>query len=236
MLGSKEGTEYYEGGDYFSNTNADEQTLYAMWDNYIIFNANGGSETPEPQILRYAENITLPAGAGYNTNSYEGFIQGWGKSQDTTVGDAYKPSATYSDYDCGANTTLYAIWGTFSPGVYVAYSPTAGTFTSEGTYNGDTNKDFSTTEGLMWRVLKDDGKTLTLIADTTANTGFTLKGANGYNNGVLLLNNACKAMYSNSTFSATGRSIKAEDIEAVSSAASTGATVQGSQRSEFCLS
>ena len=236
VLGSKEGTEYYEGGDYFSNTNADEQTLYAMWDNYIIFNANGGSETPEPQILRYAESITLPAGAGYNTNSYEGFIQGWGKTQDTAVGDAYKPSATYNEYDCGANTTLYAIWGTFSPGVYVAYTPTSGTFTSEGTYNGDTNKDFSTISGLKWRVLKDDGTTLTLIADTTANTGFTLKGANGYNNGVLLLNNACKAMYSNSTFSATGRSIKAEDIEAVSSAASTGATVQGSQRSEFCLS
>lgn len=42
-------------------------------------------------------------------------------------------------------------------------------------------------------------------------------GSGGYSNEVKLLNDACKALYSNSTLGATGRSIKIEDIEAVSS-------------------
>lgn len=46
--------------------------------------------------------------------------------------------------------------------------------------------------------------------------GFMLHSSAGYNNGVLLLNQACKTMYSNSSLGAIGRSIKIEDIEAVS--------------------
>ena len=45
----------------------------------------------------------------------------------------------------------------------------------------------------------------------------SLKGANGYNNGVKLLNDACYTMYSNSTYGAVGRSLDIEDIESVSS-------------------
>ena len=75
----------------------------------------------------------------------------------------------------------------------------------------------STITTLKWRILDASDNRLTLISDTTANTGFTLQGADGYNNGVLLLNNACKAMYSNSGLGAIGRSINIEDIEDVSS-------------------
>lgn len=47
--------------------------------------------------------------------------------------------------------------------------------------------------------------------------GVKLSGANGYNNGVKLLNDACAAMYSNSSLGAVGRSVDIEDIESVSS-------------------
>ena len=97
---------------------------------------------------------------------------------------------------------------------YVDYKPVSGNFTSSSTYNGYGNQNFSTVTSLKWRILKVDNNKLTLISDTTANTNFYLKGANGYNNGVLLLNNACKAMYSNSSLGATARSLKIEDIEA----------------------
>ena len=97
-------------------------------------------------------------------------------------------------------------------GKYVNYTPVSGSFTSEGQYNGQSNQNFSTVTSLKWRILGADDNTLTLISDTTANTGFILASYNGYNNGVLLLNNACRAMYSNSDW-AIGRSLNIDDIE-----------------------
>ena len=102
-------------------------------------------------------------------------------------------------------------------GEYVDYKPTSGSFTSEGQYNGGSNQSFSTDTSLKWKILFADSNKLTLISDKSVHNGFYLQGANGYNNGVLLLNNACKAMYSNSSLGATGRSLKIEDIESVSS-------------------
>ena len=84
----------------------------------------------------------------------------------------------------------------------------------------------STITNLRWRILEASDNTLTLISDTIANTDFTLEGPNGYNNGVLLLNNACKAMYSNSNLGAIGRSLNIDDIEAYS-------TYEGASLSEY---
>ena len=67
------------------------------------------------------------------------------------------------------------------------------------------------------RILFVNDDTLALIAENPTNTNFYLQGANGYNNGVKLLNDACAAMYSNSSLGAVARSIDIEDIEAVSS-------------------
>ena len=98
-------------------------------------------------------------------------------------------------------------------GKYVDYVPVSGSFTSEGQYNGGSNQNFSTTTGVKWKILDSNSNTLTLISDIAVNTGFRLGYENGYNNGVLLLNNACKEMYSNSSLGATGRSLDIDDIE-----------------------
>ena len=98
-------------------------------------------------------------------------------------------------------------------GKYVDYTPVSGTFTSEVQYNGYMNQDFSTNTDLKWRILAANNNILALISNTTANTSFGIERDSGYNNGVLLLNNACKAMYSNSNLSAVGRSINIDDIE-----------------------
>ena len=104
-------------------------------------------------------------------------------------------------------------------GKYVDYTPVSGTFSDHvgTTYSGSSsNSQMSTITTLKWRILFVEDNKLTLISDTTANTGFGLNFANGYNNGVLLLNNACKSMYSNNSLGATGRSLNIDDIEAVS--------------------
>ena len=104
-------------------------------------------------------------------------------------------------------------------GQYVDYTPVSGTFSEHvgTTYNGyngsPANTELSTIATLKWKILGVENNILTLISDTTANTNFGLGGAEGYNNGVLLLNNACKAMYSNSNIGATGRSLDIDDIE-----------------------
>ena len=102
-------------------------------------------------------------------------------------------------------------------GKYVDYKPTSGSFNSQKIYNGYEDQSFQTQTNLKWRILDINKNTLVLISDTTANEAFGLKDANGYNNGVKLLNDACKAMYSNSSIGAVGRSVKLEDLEAVSS-------------------
>ena len=105
-------------------------------------------------------------------------------------------------------------------GQYVDYTPVSGTFDDHvgDTYSGSSdNVALSTDTSLKWQILFADSNTLTLISDKAVHDDFYLQGVNGYNNGVLLLNNACKAMYSNNSLGATGRSLKIEDIESVSS-------------------
>ena len=106
-------------------------------------------------------------------------------------------------------------------GKYVDYTPESGTFSDHvGTmYSGDEdskNVEVSTDTSVKWKILFADSNTLTLISDKSVHNRFYLQSYNGYNNGVLLLNNACKAMYSNSSLGATGRSLKIEDIESIS--------------------
>ena len=114
-------------------------------------------------------------------------------------------------------------------GEYVDYKPVSGTFGdhTNSSYNGYNsgevvypetpiqNSSLQTDENLKWRILFVEDGILTLIADdVTGEIG--LGGPRGYNNAVLLLNNACKNMYSNSSLGATGRSLCREDIEHVS--------------------
>ena len=101
-------------------------------------------------------------------------------------------------------------------GKYVSYIPTSGSFTSNSTYNGYGNQKFSTDTSIKWEVLSANDDILTLISDKAVNTEFYLNSYNGYNNGVLLLNNACKAMYSNSNLGATGKSCNIDYIEKIS--------------------
>ena len=101
-------------------------------------------------------------------------------------------------------------------GKYVDYEPVSGSFTGNPAY-GTNNVPISTNTEAQWQILFVNDDTVTLIAENPTNTSFYLEGANGYNNGVKLLNDACKAMYSNSSLGAVARSVDIDDIEAVSS-------------------
>ena len=66
-----------------------------------------------------------------------------------------------------------------------------------------------------WKVLSIDENTGTVeLVPSSSTTGTVhLQGAQGYNNGVKLLNDACNALYGNTTKGISARSINIEDIE-----------------------
>lgn len=78
----------------------------------------------------------------------------------------------------------------------------------------DQEQAIKQTDGLKWRVLSinEDGS-VNLISDKQTEQGIYLKGANGYNNGVSILNEICEKQYSNESLGVTARSIKLSDIE-----------------------
>lgn len=97
-----------------------------------------------------------------------------------------------------------------------------------GTYQDEVNTTILSSSGgnsfyiNEWKVFRVDEKSGIVELISTEPTGDTVTlgnmknaigGANGYNNGVKLLNNACSALYGNIAKGITARSINVEDIE-----------------------
>ncbi|MDO5555522.1 MAG: hypothetical protein Q4G09_02390 [Clostridia bacterium] len=109
-------------------------------------------------------------------------------------------------------------------GDYVNYTPTAPSNTALEELNTEVNaysgytsatQDLSqsTYTGLKWQILNihPDG-TIDLVSTPTTGTVY-FGGAQGYNNGVYLMHDICKVLYSNSTLGVEARSINLNDIE-----------------------
>ena len=84
--------------------------------------------------------------------------------------------------------------------------------TDDVTLNSSTGEDFNISS---WKVLSIDEQTGTVeLVPSAPTTGKVYLGqAQGYNNGVKLLNDACSSLYGNSEKGITARSINIEDIE-----------------------
>ena len=103
--------------------------------------------------------------------------------------------------------------GTIKVGDYVAYTPTGeASYPVNGTYSGTGTEQVINKESLNWRVLDitDDGK-VRLISANPTEAEVELKGANGYNNAVYLLDELCNTLYKGEN--ATAKSLKIEDIQ-----------------------
>ena len=77
------------------------------------------------------------------------------------------------------------------------------------------NQTVAQKNGMKWRILNihEDGA-VDLIGDiSSSDQTIYFRGALGYNNGVYLLNDICKELYSNSTLGLEARSVNLKDIE-----------------------
>ncbi|MGN1302019.1 MAG: hypothetical protein ACI4U9_05840 [Clostridia bacterium] len=118
--------------------------------------------------------------------------------------------------------------GKIKVGDYVNYIPDVGTYkVADGEYGSgiDTTEtgyqEFTTETGdssLKWRILSINEETGEIeLVSATAGQSLTLKGADGYNHAVDILNDLCETLYSKTAKGkkvATGRSMSVADINA----------------------
>lgn len=121
--------------------------------------------------------------------------------------------------DKNGNTFRIEIPEDLEIGDIVSYTPKAQEYSWKSKYSGDltdlilnnTTEDYEITK---WKVLNiNDNGTIDLIAEKPTKGAVPLAYAQGYNNGVKLLNDACNELYGDNNKGIVSRSINIEDIE-----------------------
>ena len=169
-------------------------TLYIMIESTI----SGGTTTVSPQVpYAVTENGT-----------YKFTVTG------TVNGTAYtkEVSVTVNQFK---NSILEDINIKIGDSVNYTYD-SAGSYSISSTYSGySSNQTIAQTTGLTWKVLNVDKENDTVDIISTNPTSSTVYFGNilGYNNGPYLMNEICKAQYSNKTLGVEARSINLLDME-----------------------
>ena len=171
-------------------------TLYIMIESTI----SGGTTTVSPEVpYAVTENGT-----------YKFTVTG------TVDGKTYTKNvtATVNQYKNEINLDEIQI------GDYVNYTydidSASSSYTLESKYSGySSNQTIAQTTGLTWKVLNVDKENDTVDIISTNPTSSTVYFYNilGYNNGPYLMNEICKAQYSNKTLGVNARSINLLDME-----------------------
>ena len=92
----------------------------------------------------------------------------------------------------------------------------AGSYSLSSTYSGySSNQTIAQTTGLTWKVLNVDKEndTVDIISTNPTSSTVYFKDILGYNNGPYLMNEICKAQYSNKTLGVEARNINLLDME-----------------------
>ena len=127
------------------------------------------------------------------------------KATQRSTGDAGTP--TIAEKIKVGDTITYSPSGTYTLDKAYATSDTTGTTTLSSSSGQSYN--IST-----WKVLSIDKTTgnIQMVPSSPTTGTVTLQGAQGYNNAVYLLNNACSSLYGNASKGITARSITEEDF------------------------
>lgn len=212
-----------------------ERSYTANWTANIYdvkFNSNDGSDSVTTQVMTYDTPINLMPN-NFMRTGYT--FKEWNTKPDGS-GISYTNGQEVSNLTDtnGATFNLYAQWEEerkipkgLEVGSVVSYNPsgsyvweaeyysskkTPGTddvFLHSGTATvGAEEKNMSVTK---WRVLSinEDTGEVELVPNPIAKQNLSLEGAQGYNNGVKLLNDACDALYSSEI---NGKKIKARSL------------------------
>ena len=168
------------------------KTLYIMIDSSI----SGGTTTVSPEVpYAVTENGTYKF-------TVTGTVNGTAYTKEVSVEVNQFREFSIDDIQIGDS-------------VNYTYDP-AGSYSLSSTYSGySSNQTIAQTTGLTWKVLNVDKENDTVDIISTNPTSSTVTFANilGYNNGPYLMNEICKAQYSNKTLGVNARSINLLDME-----------------------
>ena len=170
------------------------KTLYIMIDSSI----SGGTTTVSPQVpYAVTENGT-----------YKFTVIG------TVNGTAYTKEVSV-EVNQFKNSILEDINIKIGDSVNYTYD-SAGSYSLSSTYSGyGSNQTIAQTTGLTWKVLNVDKEndTVDIISASPTSSTVNFYGILGYNNGPYLMNEICKAQYSNKSLGVNARSINLLDME-----------------------
>ena len=168
-------------------------TLYIMIESTI----SGGTTTVSPQVpYAVTENGT-----------YKFTVTG------TVNGTTYTKEVSV-EVNQFKNSILNDINIKIGDSVNYTYDP-AGSYSLSSTYSGSSDQTIAQTTGLTWKVLNVDKEndTVDIISTNPTSSTVYFKNILGYNNGPYLMNEICKAQYSNKTLGVEARSINLLDME-----------------------
>lgn len=150
-------------------------------------------------------------------------------AKNTTDNAQKEENKTLSEYIDEINeylpeTLVYKVNSREVPiGSYIKYTPdtvngeTLNKLIEElGTYSGseaNTKETLKQEMELNWRVLDVKDGQVRLISDVATTSTIAIKGYNGYNNAVYLLDDICNKLYNNSKLTNKVQNLKIEDIE-----------------------
>ena len=170
-------------------------TLYIMIESTI----SGGTTTVSPQVpYAVTENGT-----------YKFTVTG------TVNGTAYTKEVSV-EVNQFKNSILNDINIKIGDSVNYTYDTASSSYTLESKYSGySSNQTIAQTTGLTWKVLNVDKEndTVDIISTNPTSSTVYFKNILGYNNGPYLMNEICKAQYSNKTLGVNARSINLLDME-----------------------
>ena len=168
------------------------KTLYIMIDSSV----SGGTTTVSPEVpYAVTENGTYKF-------TVTGTVNGTAYTKEVSVEVNQFREFSIDDIQIGDS-------------VNYTYDP-AGSYSLSSTYSGySSNQTIAQTTGLTWKVLNVDKENDTVDIISTNTTSSTVYFYNilGYNNGPYLMNEICKAQYSNKTLGVEARSINLLDME-----------------------
>ena len=193
----------------------EEVPTNAVTNNYNVYYQENGTTI----TMLYGDNkFALKAGEEAQNNLYPN-IKGEITLNTTQLTYAKQPDGTTNNGNGGGNTPTTP--DTPEPGIkvgdYIDYSPDA---TAQTTYSkdklttaitGTSNNSDITRDKLKWQVLKINADGSMDIIGTPTSQNIYFGNAKGYNNGVYVMNDICKTLYSRSGIEA--RSVNIEDFE-----------------------
>ena len=125
--------------------------------------------------------------------------------------------AGYKTQTTTQTTKVIAVIDTVKIGDYVNYTyDTASAYKVQSKYSGySSNQSITQTTGMKWRILNVDetAGTIDVLSEVPTSNGVCFNGILGYNNGPYLMNEICKAQYSNKSLGTYARNINLLDME-----------------------